>query len=181
MYIDLIIFQLINGFAGKWELLDKVGTFFAVRAGNALLLFLVILLLTDFKKYWRMVASSSIAALFVRFVLVEAFYLLHFRLRPFAYNGIKQLIPYSINQTSFPSGHASFYFALSTIIWAYNKKMGVIFYIVSFLIVIARIFVGVHWPSDVLAGIILGVLTGWILNKVFKKIHPLKYVEALKK
>ena len=118
-----------------------------------------------------MVVEAVIAALFVRFVLVEAFYKFHFRLRPFAHDGIKLLIPYDINQTSFPSGHASFFFALSTIIYAYNKKIGIAFYVVSFLIVISRIFVGVHWPSDVVAGIILGVIMGWVINKLFKKVN----------
>lgn len=181
MYLDLIIFNFINGFAGKRSLLDNLGIFFAVYLGYILLACLVVFLLVDFKKYWRMVAEALVAALFVRFVLVQAFYLIHFRFRPFARNPIHLLIPYDASQTAFPSGHASFYFALSTIIFGYNRKIGIFFYIASTFIVVARIFVGVHWPSDVLAGAVVGVVMGWVLNKVFKNIHPLKYVEQIKK
>jgi len=181
MYLDLVIFNWINGFAGKWRWLDLSGIFFAKYFEYFLLFVLILLLIINLKKYWRMVAEALVAAVFVRFVLVETFYWLHFRARPFVRNPVHLLVPYDALQTSFPSGHASFYFALSTIIFGYNKRIGILFFIASFLIVLGRVFVGVHWPSDILAGAVLGIFVGIILNKVFKRIHPLKYVEAFKK
>ncbi|MCX6719619.1 MAG: phosphatase PAP2 family protein, partial [Candidatus Staskawiczbacteria bacterium] len=74
-------------------------------------------------------------------------------------------------------GHASFYFALSTIVYYYNKKLGIFFYVCSIFIVLSRIFAGVHWPSDILAGAILGVLIGWALNKLFRK-HGHKIIKG---
>ncbi len=177
MKIDLIIFNWINGLAGKWQLLDALGIFFAKYFEYVLLALLVLFLAVNFRKYWRMVAQAVLAAFFVRFVLVNIFYLLHFRARPFANGYVESLVAYDSLRTAFPSGHASFYFALATIIYGYNKKAGIAFYIGSFLIVLARIFVGLHWPSDILAGAVLGILMGWVLNKVFKIIHPLKYVQ----
>ena len=168
--LDLTLFNFINSFAGRWHWLDVLGTFFAEYFLYLLLLALFIFLLKDFKKYWRMVAESLIAAVFVRFVVVEIMRRVFFRPRPFVYHNVHLLLPsVSANEAAFPSGHASFCFALSTIIYGYNKKAGVFFYIGSFLIVIARVFVGVHWPSDILAGAVLGIVMGWILNKIFKK------------
>lgn len=181
MIIDLEIFNFINGLAGRWPLLDFTGIFFAKYFEYFLLFVLLLFLIKDYKKYWRMVAEALVAAIFVRFVLVEIIRIIRFRARPFTYENFTQLIPYDFDKTSFPSGHASFYFALSTVIYGYNKKAGILFYIASFLIIISRVFVGIHWPSDILAGAVLGVFVGTILNKVFKKIHPLKYVEAFKK
>lgn len=170
MQIDLAIFNAIHGLAGKWSLLDYLGIFCAVYLGYVLLFVLLCFLLINGKKYWRMVAESVAAALFVRFVLVNFIRMLRFRPRPFTYENFNALIPYDYDKTSFPSGHASFYFALSAIIYAYNKKAGMFFFAASFLISLGRVFVGVHWPSDIVVGAVLGVVIGWLLNRVFKKL-----------
>ncbi len=172
MILDLEIFNFINGFAGRWPWLDALGIFCAVYLGYVLLFCLAVFLVKDFKKYWRMVLGALAAALFVRFVLVQSFYLLKFRLRPFVNNNhVNFLISYDPHATAFPSGHASFYFALSTIIYRYHKKAGILFYLASFFIVLGRVFVGVHWPSDVVAGAVVGIVMGLILNKLFRKIN----------
>ena len=176
MIFDLAIFNFINGFAGRWAWLDFLGIFCAVYLGYILLFVLVLFLAKDFNKYWRMVLQAVIAAFFVRFVLVEVFYLLKFRLRPFGYESIHSLISYDAQQTSFPSGHASFYFALSTIIFAYHKRAGIVFYIASTFILLGRVFVGVHWPSDVAVGAIVGIIMGLILNNIFKKVRSINKV-----
>lgn len=173
MNLDLYIFHLINGFAGKWHWLDLVGIFFAKYFEYFLLFCLLLFLIKDFKKYWRMVSEALVAAVFVRFMLAEIIRRLYFRPRPFVFNHVDLLIPYNSGEPSFPSGHASFYFALSTIIYGYNKKFGILFYIASFLIVVTRVFVGIHWPSDILAGAVLGIIMGLILNKLFKKVKLL--------
>lgn len=170
MELDLYLFSIMNGIVGKWVWLDTIGIFFARYFEYFLLAFLLILLARNFRKYWRMTAEAFVAAVFVRFVLVEIIRRVFFRPRPFVYNQINLLVSHSANEPSFPSGHASFYFALSTIIYGYNKRLGILFYISSFLIVVSRIFVGIHWPSDIVAGAILGIAMGLILNKLFKRI-----------
>lgn len=176
MNIDLYFFNLINQFAGKWAWLDYFSMFCADYLGYVLLLVLVVFLAINCRKYWKMVAEALVAAVFTRFVLTEFIRWLWFRPRPFVALNFAPLINQSAKEASFPSGHASFYFALSTIIYYYNKKAGILFFIASFLIVIARVFVGVHWPSDVLVGAVLGILTGWILNKLFCK-HANKLIK----
>jgi undecaprenyl-diphosphatase len=175
--LDLYLFYLINGFAGKWVWLDYLGMFFAQYFEYFLWLAMALFLVFRFKKYWKMVLEAVIAALFTRFVLVEVIRWIWFRPRPFVALNFVPLISYSAKEASFPSGHASFYFALSTIVYCYNKKAGVLFYIASFLIVLARVFVGIHWPSDILAGAFLGILIGWILNKLFRK-HAHKIIKG---
>jgi len=177
MNIDLYIFNLINGFAGKWQWLDYTEMFFAKYFEYFLWFCLVLFLVVNVKKYWRMVAEAIIAAGLTKFVLAEGIRWLWFRPRPFVSLNFIPLIEQSPTEASFPSGHASFSFALSTIVYFYNKKAGIAFYIASTLIVLARVFVGVHWPSDILAGAILGILMGWILNKLFRK-HAHKIIKG---
>ena len=174
MSTDLYLFNFINNFAGKWNWLDFLGIFFAEYLCYVLLFILLLLLFIDVKKYWKIVAEVLIAGVFTRFILAEIIRKIYFRPRPFVNNDVNLLIPYNGHEASFPSGHALFFFALSTIIYIHNKKAGVLFYIASFLIVLGRVFTGIHWPSDILAGAVFGILTGLILNNLFKGINVIK-------
>jgi len=79
-----------------------------------------------------------------------------------------QLIPEDLHM-SFPSGHMTFLFALGMAIYFHNKKAGYLLFAGGFLIGLARIFVGVHYPLDIFGGIILGILVGLGGNEIFKK------------
>ena len=74
--------------------------------------------------------------------------------------------PYS---HSFPSGHAGSSFCAATILWRANRKLGVISYTLAVLIAFSRVFLFVHYPSDVLAGAILGVLCALLVIYLSKK------------
>ena len=174
MNLDLYLFNLINGLVFKWYWLDFIGFFIVKYSEYILAVVLVLFLAINFKKYWRMLLEAITAAIFTRFILAEIIRWLWFRPRPFVTNNVNLLIDYNAKEASFPSGHASFYFALSTIVYFYNKKIGIIFYIASLFIVLARVFVGIHWPSDILAGAIIGILVGLVLNKIFKKYFSKK-------
>lgn len=59
---------------------------------------------------------------------------------------------------AFPSGHATFYAALATMMWFYHKRIALVLALVAFLVGTSRVVVGIHWPIDVLGGYILGIL-----------------------
>lgn len=168
MNIDLYFFNLINGFAGKCVWFDYFAIFCTDYLGYVLLGILILFLVFNYKKYWKMVFEALMAAFITRFVVAETIRLIWFRARPFVALNFIPLINQSPTEASFPSGHSTFYFALATIVYFYNKKLGILFFVASFFIAVSRVFVGVHWPSDILVGAILGILMGWILNKLFK-------------
>jgi undecaprenyl-diphosphatase len=70
---------------------------------------------------------------------------------------------------SFPSGHSAGAFALAMTLYFYNKKIGIPALIFAALIGISRIFVGAHWPSDVAAGIIIGIGVAYAVDKLLGK------------
>lgn len=131
--------------------------------GIVLLLFLL-----RFKKNWKMVLIALTSGVAARFLVTGLIRLLKPRGRPFTINEVSLLID-RVNEQSFPSGHASFAFGLATIVYLYNKKWGIVFFVSALLISIARVFAGVHWPADILAGAAVGIFTGWLVNKIFKK------------
>lgn len=68
---------------------------------------------------------------------------------------------FSETSFSFPSGHAAFFFALSAVVYTYDTRWGAWFFAASSLIVFARVAAGVHYPSDIIGGAVLGILIGW--------------------
>lgn len=163
--IDLIIFKGINQFAGKMAWLDGLVIFFAKYFEYFLLSFLFLFLLKNFKKYKNMIILCFCSAIFSRFVITEIIRYFYFRSRPFIDYHVNLLLKHS-NSGSFPSGHAAFYFAISTIVFFYNKKIGILFFLASFLISFARVFSGIHWPSDILFGALIGISLSWLIFKI---------------
>jgi len=164
MNLDILIFQQINGLVGRWICLNALGIFFAeyciyLLGGAAVILFW---------KNLRRIFWLVFAVILARFSIAELIHLLWPRPRPFVENSVQVLINHAPTP-SFPSGHASACFALSYIVYHYNKKAGIIFFIASFLVSIARVFVGVHWPLDIIGGAIVGIIAGWIVIKISKR------------
>jgi len=176
--LDVFLFQFINNFSHKNQLLDFLSIFFAQYLIYLLMGFLVLLFILtrkDKMKVRLMIMLSFLAGLLSRF-LVKAL-LVDFikRARPFIFfHNISPLIMVSQNEyfQSFPSGHIIFLFALSTVLYRLNKKLGIVFFLSSSIVGMARIFVGIHWPSDIIAGAILGFLTGLITYKLYKFLEP---------
>ena len=161
--MDYFIFQQINSLAGKFVCLDSLVIFFAEYL-QYLLAGLVILL---FWKKWRAIFLVFTSAILARFGLVELIRFFWLRPRPFVENEVNLLLEH--NEASFPSGPAALFFAISVVVYHYNKKAGIGFFIASFLIAISRVFCGIHWPSDILAGAIIGIFSGWLVLKLFRR------------
>ncbi len=69
---------------------------------------------------------------------------------------------------SFPSGHTMSSFAAATVILHTNAVLGIIALAFAILISFSRLYLFVHFPSDVLAGILFGVLTAGVMLMVFQ-------------
>ena len=69
-------------------------------------------------------------------------------------------VPHS---TSLPSGHAATAFAAATVVAHYRRDLRVAAFVVAALIALSRVWLGVHYPSDVLAGAILGLAVGLLV------------------
>ena len=73
-----------------------------------------------------------------------------------------QLLITTPSDLSFPSGHTTSSFACSTVMMLYNPILGIIGYIYAILTAISRLYLFVHYLSDVVTGVILGITIGII-------------------
>lgn len=165
--MDLYIFNSINQFAGKFAYLDALAVFLA--NGYFLIAVLLFLVIKDWKRYFPMASRAVFAAIISRFVITNIIRFLVQRPRPFVDNHVNFLLPQSI-ESSFPSGHAAFYFAIATVVYLHNKKLGILFFAGSILMGVARVFGGVHWPSDILTGAAVGIFSGWFMFQLSKRL-----------
>lgn len=157
-------FRWLNDLAGHNVWLDRFMVFAADKMGYVLILFVLVLFWK--KRYFKKALFVSYgSAIVARFVFVSIIRYLFYSPRPFLIlENVNRLMNHEF-ESSFPSGHASFYFALATGVYFYNKKAGFIFLLLAGLMGLARIFVSVHWPLDIVAGAALGVITAYIIKR----------------
>lgn len=88
------------------------------------------------------------------------------RTRPYDLLGYDILIP-PVGDASFPSGHTSASFAAATAIYAMDKRWGVAAYAFAALMGFSRLYLGVHFPTDVVVGAVIGVLMAKAVQRFF--------------
>lgn len=95
------------------------------------------------------------------------------RPRPFIAQGVDILIKEPMG-FSFPSGHTGSSFAAASVIYFYNKKRGLLALILATLIAFSRMYLFVHYPSDIVGGLILGIISSRIAIKITNEISRKK-------
>ena len=136
-------------------------TFFTFITNQKILLFILflILLILFIRKDTRKLAWKTLIAFGICFMVFTLLKLVFQRPRPFATN--TQLIPLikRPNDYSFPSGHTACIFVCAFMIHdKLPKKYTLPILIFAILVAFSRLYVGVHYPTDVLAGIVLAYI-----------------------
>lgn len=138
--------------------------------GGVFWIILSVLLLL-FKKTRKVGICCALGLIFDLLVVNIAVKPLVARVRP--YEVIKEItiLTHQPGDHSFPSGHSAGSFACAWAFFrAYKKKWGVPALVLASLIAISRLYVGVHYPTDVIGGIVIGIIVGELGYRVGKKI-----------
>lgn len=139
--------------------------------GNAGIIWLIVAVLLLIHPKWRktgfeMLLALGIAAAIGSLILKP----LIGRIRPFEANEFAELLITPPKDFSFPSGHTSSSIAAAVVLLRRNWKWGIGGIVLALLIAFSRMYLYVHYPSDVLAGAVLGVisafLSGWIVKRI---------------
>lgn len=184
-FFDFEIMTYLNQFSQQSKIFDY---FMLILSGNSLLkasIFMFVLWYGWFKdennrqQIISILISSIIAMFFARGLSLT----LPFRLRPLHEKGLDFLLPHgmvslhSSGWSSMPSDHAVLFFSLATGIFFISKKLGLFtfFYTILF-IAVPRIYLGLHYPTDIIFGAIVGIVIA-VLGNVY--ISKSKYINSI--
>lgn len=171
MSLDFYIFHLVNDFAHHSSFLDFLGIFFASYLQYILVAgFLIIACLENsWQRRVQSIAAGFLSALIGRGIIAPIFYFFIDRQRPFViFPDITSLITHGATN-AFPSGHAMVFFGLAIVMYLLGgnfRTWSYIYAIFALLIGIARIFVGVHYPLDIVGGLLVGTLSAWLAMRL---------------
>lgn len=166
--INQKLFQFVFGFARQSSFLDAVGVF-ASEILPFLIIFFILLLFFR-QKEWRpkflFFIEVILAFVLARGILTQFFHFFFQQSRPYELLGLKPLV--MTLGTTFPSSHATIFFCLATSVFFFDKKLGSWALLIALLNGVARIFVGVHWPMDIVAGMVFGILSAVLMHEIFR-------------
>ncbi len=178
--MNLELFRLINNLANKNKILDYSMIFSTKYVPYMFMLILAFVFIlgivkknSEYKKAAINVIILTVINLFINFLIGSVFYVN----RPFVNNKVNLLLPHA-KDASFPSDHATGTMSIALGLGKYNRLLGTILTILSFVVGFSRIYVGHHYPLDVIGAYIIVFITSnlysykirGIVDKLYDKI-----------
>ena len=148
--------------------MNSIIVFLGEYLGHILLAGLLVFWWESRKKHPRLLWEFFSAAILSRGIVTEFIRFFWERPRPFVEQNIIPLIEHTVSP-SFPSGHTTFFFALGTILFFYNKTAGILFLLGATILSIARVFAFLHWPSDIVGGAVIGVASAFLVVQLSRR------------
>ena len=170
--LDVLFYRALNAFCGSNETLDRLVYHLAGPTGVFMFgLFCLLWFRADGDQIRRrqalilVVPAVAIALVLNRTIST----ILPFRVRPmFAIGANAPSYPWPFdleNWSSFPSDNATYLFAISACLFVVSRYAGTFFGVFSILVCLGRIYFGIHYPTDILSGAILGAGTGYLITR----------------
>lgn len=164
--MNIELFRLINNLANKNSILDKVMIFFSKDVPYIFMAVIIIIYILGIIKkninYRKIAANTFIITvinLFLSFIIGGIYYVD----RPFVNNKVNLLFTHT-QDASFPSDHATGTMSIALGLSMYNKSINLILTVLSVIVGFSRIYVGHHYPTDIIGAYILVFATTHIYN-----------------
>lgn len=170
--IDIAIFYFINGEISN-TYFDKFFPFIT-NLNNWILVYVIMfgwLFMKGGRKGWITASAIAIVVFLTDHFVIDFLKEEFSRLRPCqVLDYVRILIPCGAGK-SFPSAHAANNFAVATVLAYSYRQYKWIFYTIALLIAFSRVYVGVHYPSDVIVGSAIGFVMGFIVITLLTKLR----------
>lgn len=164
--MNLDVFRLINNLAGKNSAFDTVMVFFSTYVPYIFMVTIAIVFILGAVKNREEYRKASVSTFVITVInLILAFIIgsIYYVDRPFVHNKVNLLIPH-IEDASFPSDHSTGTMSIALELGTYNKLLGVILTALSLVVGFSRVYVGNHYPADVIGAYIMVLITNYLYN-----------------
>jgi membrane-associated phospholipid phosphatase len=116
---------------------------------------------------WKLACGSAYLAAAIAYVVNFVIHHVYDRARPYEAHHISH--PWSSStDASLPSDHTSLSFAIAFAVLMFDGVAGAIFLVLAVLIGVGRLFIGAHYPGDVLAGVLVGLVAALVVVKLLR-------------
>ncbi len=166
---DATVFFWINGLAGKVPFIDGImrvlASDYLIPLVFALAIFALWFSGRDPESRWTNQRAALCALIAMGFanIVIEISNVFYDRLRPFElYPDAVNLLFYRPTDPSLPANIAAIGFAFAMGTWLVNRRVGLFLLIPTLLLCFARVFVGVHYPLDIIAGAAIGIVVSFV-------------------
>jgi len=164
--LDVLIFRFINDNANSMTPIGRALTR-ASDWGDWIFALMLVLLFIRYRK----MACYGLAAAAVTVSVSRQIGKLIWRDRPFAaMEDVNQLLAH-IDSNGFPSDHAAAVAAISFIVFRFSRPLGSLVIGAAAVVGFSRIWVGVHYPGDVLIGFVVGVACSYAVYKLLERVR----------
>lgn len=163
------LFFLIFGLSNHSPLADSL-MIFGARFIIYLAFLLMFILVFKGSNKERRASLLILVCLPIIIILIKLIHIFFFEPRPFISYNFIPLIQYGPD-ASFPSRHASIMGAIAFSYLYYRSKWSIIFLLLLFWVGISRIYVGVHYPIDILGGVIVGIISTVIAKLILNSLR----------
>ncbi len=153
--------------------LDKIMAFITNIGNLGAIWFAIAIVLIAIKKY-RKYGFLMLVAILITCVIGSCFLKpLTARPRPFTFYPEVEILVSKPKSFSFPSGHTFIAFASAVVLTYMNYKVGIAAFVLAIAIAFSRLYFFVHFPSDVLAGALLGTIVALIVVYFYSLIQKM--------
>ncbi len=159
---DIKLFYLINKNCSN-RIFDFLMPFISELGSIEVLILISLAIFFLMKRRKKKVAILLFAGIAITYLIVYFLKNWIARPRPFAVLPDVHLIIYGKKGLSFPSGHAAQSFMAATILSRFFRRY-MIFFVIALFVCFSRVYVGLHFISDVVAGALIGTLIGYALT-----------------
>jgi undecaprenyl-diphosphatase len=166
--VDYKWFNVINSQVLQSALLDNIMILFAEYVQYVFVFLILILWLLN-KSNFRVIAFQVMVSFTLAYSINRLIELFIFRERPFVSHAVNQLVEHSTN-SSFPSDHATSAIVIAFTLWLSSLRYKHLWVWLAFGIAFSRIWVGVHYPFDVVAGILNGLMVALFTHYILFKL-----------